>query len=121
MLELRYGLQDGVERNLAEVGRELGITRERARQIEREALGKLREESRDDPYGRLSELAIAYFVPDRAGSSPLPFPSPATSQRFFLSGQLWDVAVGAIIAVRPGPASGGWVQAVTIYSRDRNT
>jgi RNA polymerase primary sigma factor len=43
VLELRYGLQDGVERNLAEVGRELGITRERARQIEREALGKLRE------------------------------------------------------------------------------
>ena len=43
VLELRYGLIDGVERNLAEVGRELGITRERARQIEREALGKLRE------------------------------------------------------------------------------
>jgi RNA polymerase primary sigma factor len=43
VLELRYGLGDGVQRNLAEVGRELGITRERARQIEREALGKLRE------------------------------------------------------------------------------
>jgi RNA polymerase primary sigma factor len=43
VLELRFGLQDGVERNLAEVGRALGITRERARQIEREALGKLRE------------------------------------------------------------------------------
>ena len=43
VLELRYGLQDGVERNLAEVGRALGITRERARQIEREALGKLRQ------------------------------------------------------------------------------
>jgi RNA polymerase primary sigma factor len=43
VLELRYGIRDGVERNLAEVGRELGITRERARQIEREALGRLRE------------------------------------------------------------------------------
>jgi RNA polymerase primary sigma factor len=43
VLELRYGLRDGVERNLAEVGRELGLTRERARQIEREALGHLRE------------------------------------------------------------------------------
>lgn len=43
VLELRYGLRDGVERNLAEVGRALGITRERARQIEREALDKLRE------------------------------------------------------------------------------
>lgn len=44
VLELRYGLNDGVERNLAEVGRALGITRERARQIEREALDRLREE-----------------------------------------------------------------------------
>jgi RNA polymerase primary sigma factor len=43
VLELRFGLRDGIERNLAEVGRELGITRERARQIEREALGRLRD------------------------------------------------------------------------------
>jgi RNA polymerase primary sigma factor len=43
VLELRFGLKDGIERNLAEVGRELGMTRERARQIEREALGKLRD------------------------------------------------------------------------------
>jgi RNA polymerase primary sigma factor len=43
VLELRFGIGDGIERNLAEVGRELGITRERARQIEREALGKLRD------------------------------------------------------------------------------
>jgi RNA polymerase primary sigma factor len=42
VLELRFGLSDGVERNLAEVGRSLGITRERARQIEREALERLR-------------------------------------------------------------------------------
>jgi RNA polymerase primary sigma factor len=46
VIELRFGLRDGVERNLAEVGRELGITRERARQIEREALGRLRETPR---------------------------------------------------------------------------
>jgi RNA polymerase primary sigma factor len=43
VLELRYGLRDGIDRNLADVGRELGITRERARQIEREALARLRE------------------------------------------------------------------------------
>ena len=43
VLELRYGLRDGVDRNLAEVGRALGITRERARQIEREAIARLRE------------------------------------------------------------------------------
>ncbi len=42
VLELRYGLQDGQRRTLEEVGRILGITRERARQIEGEALRRLR-------------------------------------------------------------------------------
>ncbi len=42
VLELRYGLHDGQRRTLEEVGRILGITRERARQIEGEALRRLR-------------------------------------------------------------------------------
>ncbi len=42
VLELRYGLTDGQRRTLEEVGRSLGITRERARQIEGEALRRLR-------------------------------------------------------------------------------
>lgn len=42
VLELRYGLTDGQRRTLEEVGRMLGITRERARQIEGEALRRLR-------------------------------------------------------------------------------
>jgi RNA polymerase primary sigma factor len=42
VLELRYGLTDGLRRTLEEVGRSLGITRERARQIEGEALRRLR-------------------------------------------------------------------------------
>lgn len=42
VLELRYGLNDGQRRTLEEVGRMLGITRERARQIEGEALRRLR-------------------------------------------------------------------------------
>jgi len=42
VLELRYGLTDGQRRTLDEVGRSLGITRERARQIEGEALRRLR-------------------------------------------------------------------------------
>jgi RNA polymerase primary sigma factor len=42
VLELRYGLNDGQRRTLEEVGRSLGITRERARQIEGEALRRLR-------------------------------------------------------------------------------
>ncbi len=42
VLTLRYGLQDGVPRTLASVGEEIGISRERVRQIERQALTSLR-------------------------------------------------------------------------------
>jgi len=42
ILSLRYGVVDGRQRTLEEVGRELGMTRERARQIEAEALRRLR-------------------------------------------------------------------------------
>jgi len=42
VLELRFGLEDGRARTLEEVGREIGVTRERVRQIEGEALRKLR-------------------------------------------------------------------------------
>jgi RNA polymerase primary sigma factor len=41
-LRLRFGLEDGRRRTLEQVGSELGVTRERARQIEAEALRKLR-------------------------------------------------------------------------------
>jgi RNA polymerase primary sigma factor len=42
ILALRYGLVDGQRRTLEEVGKVLGMTRERARQIEVEALRRLR-------------------------------------------------------------------------------
>jgi RNA polymerase primary sigma factor len=42
VLRLRYGLQDGRERTLKEIGQQLDVTRERIRQIERNALRKLR-------------------------------------------------------------------------------
>ena len=44
VLRLRYGLSDNRERTLAEVGKELGISRERARQLEAEAMRKLRRD-----------------------------------------------------------------------------
>jgi len=46
IIQLRFGLQDGHPRTLEEVGREFGVTRERIRQIESKALGKLRHPSR---------------------------------------------------------------------------
>jgi len=46
ILRLRFGLQDGRAYTLKEVGVKFGLTRERIRQIEREALGRLRHPSR---------------------------------------------------------------------------
>jgi RNA polymerase primary sigma factor len=42
ILQLRYGLVDGETYTLEEVGRKLGVTRERVRQIEAQALSRLR-------------------------------------------------------------------------------
>ncbi|MFS0635849.1 RNA polymerase sigma factor RpoD [Mesobacillus foraminis] len=46
VLRLRFGLDDGRTRTLEEVGKVFGVTRERIRQIEAEALRKLRHPSR---------------------------------------------------------------------------
>ena len=42
VLRLRFGLNDGRERTLDEIGKQFGVTRERIRQIEAKALKKLR-------------------------------------------------------------------------------
>jgi RNA polymerase primary sigma factor len=42
VLSLRYGLEDGKRRTLEEVGAAFGITRERTRQIEADAMRRLR-------------------------------------------------------------------------------
>ena len=46
ILRLRFGLQDGRAYTLEEVGQKFGLTRERIRQIEHEALDRLRHPSR---------------------------------------------------------------------------
>jgi RNA polymerase primary sigma factor len=45
ILKLRYGLQDGRVHTLEEVGKEIGVTRERVRQLEAQALNRLRHSS----------------------------------------------------------------------------
>ncbi|HMB65559.1 MAG TPA: sigma-70 family RNA polymerase sigma factor, partial [Patescibacteria group bacterium] len=44
ILEMRFGLTDGVAHTLEEVGQEFDVTRERIRQIEAKALEKIRKD-----------------------------------------------------------------------------
>ncbi len=55
VLTLRYGLLDGVQRTLEEVGAHFQVTRERIRQIEEKALRKLRHPTRSRQLQEMSE------------------------------------------------------------------
>ena len=46
IIKMRFGLEDGIEHTLEEVGQNFAVTRERIRQIEAKALRKLRHPSR---------------------------------------------------------------------------
>jgi RNA polymerase primary sigma factor len=46
VVKMRFGLEDGSEHTLEEVGRSFAVTRERIRQIEAKALRKLRQPAR---------------------------------------------------------------------------
>jgi len=59
VVKMRFGLEDGSERALEEVGRAFAVTRERIRQIEAKALRKLRHPSRS--------LKLRAFLDDAHG------------------------------------------------------
>ncbi len=49
VLRMRFGLDDE-EKTLEEIGKQFGLTRERIRQIEMQALGRLRENMQVDDW-----------------------------------------------------------------------
>jgi RNA polymerase primary sigma factor len=48
ILELRFGLKDGITHTLEEVGQQFGVTRERIRQIEAKALERIRQHEKSE-------------------------------------------------------------------------
>jgi len=61
ILAMRFGLVDGKERTLEEVGERFGVTRERIRQIQEQALKTIRKtmEKRDQPSEDIEAFAVA--------------------------------------------------------------
>lgn len=67
IIELRFGLQDGEERTLAEIGQMFGLTRERIRQIEANVIGNFKRAG-------LEAIFAAYAPP--VALEPPPWPRP---------------------------------------------
>jgi RNA polymerase primary sigma factor len=76
VLFLRYGLDGGDMRTLQEVAEELGVTRERVRQIESRALRKLRSPRARRSLAGYAGGQLGVRMPDRARSRPIPLSPP---------------------------------------------
>jgi RNA polymerase primary sigma factor len=63
VISQRFGLSGGMPKSLENVGRSLGVTRERVRQLQNSALAKLRRALRSSPDGRLCPPVAAASEP----------------------------------------------------------
>jgi RNA polymerase primary sigma factor len=61
IVEMRFGLGDGNQMTLEEIGRQFNVTRERIRQIEARALSKMRQPIR---MNELKEILEPTSLPD---------------------------------------------------------
>jgi len=66
IIEMRFGLADGIGHTLEEVGQEFGVTRERIRQIEAKVLQKMRD------HPRSLTIREHGLPPKRVGFAPVP-------------------------------------------------
>jgi RNA polymerase primary sigma factor len=86
IIEMRFGLKDGIGHTLEEVGKEFNVTRERIRQIEAKVLQKLRDHPRS--------ACIREHSPMKSNS----FSSPA-----FMSGKLCpECRKGSLVEIHQG-------------------
>lgn len=86
IIEMRFGLKDGIGHTLEEVGKEFNVTRERIRQIEAKVLQKLRDHPRS--------ACIRENSPMKAGA----FASPS-----FMSGKLCpECRKGSLVEIHQG-------------------
>ena len=56
IIEMRFGLLDGVAHTLGEVGQEFGVTGQRIRDLEAKSLGKMQSKLKENGIINLSEL-----------------------------------------------------------------
>ena len=64
VLLYRFGLINGTEYTLEEVGNEMGVSRERIRQIEAKAMRKLRHPNRANQFIKRTNLFPPEFTPE---------------------------------------------------------
>ena len=80
VLELRFGFVQGAEgASLEQIGKQLGLTRERIRQLETTALGRLEEKLRTEPLPSRERLAGAAYSAGASASDALRSPVAAPS------------------------------------------